>query len=89
MTMQETTDPEFDLSNEQFRNAMSDLQLSLKGMAATLGVGRRMIAYYRKDMPVPRHVSMATRLLLHRRGLEVRRPSDGQMLLLSGTVAVH
>lgn len=56
------------LDNADFRAAMDELHLSLDGMAAALGVSRRLIAGYRKDKPVPRHIALATRYLVeHRR----------------------
>jgi len=36
----------------------------LDGMAARLGVARRLIADYRKDKPIPKVVALATRQLL-------------------------
>ncbi len=57
-----------DLSNDEFRNAMAALNMSLDGMAAHLGVARRLIAAYRKDKPIPRHVALATRYLLSQHG---------------------
>ena len=52
------------LDNAQFRQAMADLRLSLDGMAARLGVARRLIADYRKDKPIPQVISLATRYLV-------------------------
>lgn len=52
------------LDNAQFRQAMVDLRLSLDGMAARLGVARRLIADYRKDKPIPQVISLATRYLV-------------------------
>jgi hypothetical protein len=54
------------LTNSEFRNAMDSLRMSLDGMAARLGVARRLIAEYRKDKPIPRTVALATRHLIER-----------------------
>jgi len=54
------------LSNDEFRSAMDTLHMSLDGMAVRLGVARRLIAEYRKDRPIPRTVSLATRHLVDR-----------------------
>lgn len=51
------------MANSEFRNAMDDLRMSLDGMAAALQISRRMIAQYRKDKPIPRHIAYATRYL--------------------------
>jgi hypothetical protein len=59
--------PSVDFTNEDFRNAMDELRLTLDGMAAALGVSRRLIADYRKDKPIPRHIGFATRYLVDRR----------------------
>lgn len=53
-----------ELGNEEFREAMSELRLSLDGMAARLGIARRLVADYRKDRPIPKTVALATRYLL-------------------------
>ncbi|NGP17583.1 DUF2442 domain-containing protein [Devosia chinhatensis] len=59
------------LDNAEFRDAMDELRFSLDGMAARLGVARRLIAEYRKDKPIPPAIAMATRFLVQRhRGLE-------------------
>jgi hypothetical protein len=55
------------LDNAQFREAMNKLHLSLDGMAARLGVARRLIADYRTDKPIPKHIALATRYLLQQR----------------------
>lgn len=55
------------LGNAEFRHAMDDLNISLDGMAAELGVSRRLIADYRKDKPIPKVVALATRYLLDQR----------------------
>jgi hypothetical protein len=54
------------LDNAGFRDAMDELRFSLDGMAARLGVGRRLIAEYRKDKPIPPAIAMATRFLVER-----------------------
>lgn len=54
------------LDNAEFRSAMHELQFSLDGMAARLGIARRLIADYRKDKPIPPSIAMATRYLVER-----------------------
>lgn len=54
------------MSNEEFRRAMTLLDASLRRMAGLLGKSRRLIASYRKDQPVPRYVALAVRSLLER-----------------------
>ena len=51
------------MANSEFRTAMDDLRMSLDGMASALQISRRMIAQYRKDKPIPRHIAYATRYL--------------------------
>lgn len=53
-----------EMSNHDFRNAMSMLGFSLEQMARVLGIGRRRVAHYRKDLPLPPHISLAVRHLL-------------------------
>lgn len=55
------------LDNEEFRAAMERLNFSLDGMAARLGIARRLVADYRKDKPIPKHIALATRYLLDQR----------------------
>ena len=55
-----------DFSNEDFRRAMDAIHLSLDGMAAELGLSRSLVAEYRKDKPIPRHVALAMLYLLTR-----------------------
>ena len=59
--------PSAEFSNADFRAAMDDLGMTLDGMAAALEVSRRLIADYRKDKPIPQHISLATRYLLEHR----------------------
>lgn len=54
------------ITNAEFRHAMDELHLSLDGMAARLGIARRLIADYRKDKPIPKAIAFATRYLLDR-----------------------
>jgi len=63
--IEELAAPELD--NADFREAMDRLHMSLDGMAARLGVARRLIADYRKDKPIPKHIALATRYLLEQR----------------------
>lgn len=58
--------PEAEFTNEEFRKAMDTLNLSLDGMAADLDISRSLVAEYRKNKPIPRHVALATRYLLGR-----------------------
>lgn len=59
--------PSVEFSNADFRAAMDELGMTLDGMAAALEVSRRLIADYRKDKPIPQHISLATRYLLEHR----------------------
>lgn len=52
------------MTNDEFRLAMDKLRFTLDGMAARLGLSRRLIASYRKDKPLPKAVALATRYLL-------------------------
>lgn len=52
------------MTNHDFRIAMAILGLSLDAMAAVLGIGRRQVAHYRKDLPLPPHIALAVRQLL-------------------------
>jgi hypothetical protein len=54
------------LDNGEFRQAMDELRFSLDGMAARLGIARRLVAEYRKDKPIPPAIAMATRYLIDR-----------------------
>lgn len=55
------------LGNLEFRQAMDDLNMSLDGMAARLGIARRLVADYRRDKPIPKVIALATLYLLSRR----------------------
>jgi hypothetical protein len=52
------------LDNAGFRKAMSDLHITLDGMAGRLGISRRLVAAYRNDKPIPAHIALATRYLV-------------------------
>lgn len=56
--------PEAEFSNEEFRAAMDRMGMTLDGMAEALEVSRRLIADYRKDKRIPRHIGLATRYLV-------------------------
>jgi len=56
--------PEAEFSNEEFRAAMDRMGMTLDGMAEALEVSSRLIADYRKDKHIPRHISLATRYLI-------------------------
>jgi hypothetical protein len=58
--------------NEDFRRAMDHLGMTLDGMAAALEVSRRLVADYRKNKPVPRHIGLAVRYLLEHHGAPER-----------------
>ncbi|WP_112940999.1 MULTISPECIES: DUF2442 domain-containing protein [unclassified Rhizobium] len=59
--------PPIEFSNADFRAAMDELGNSLDGMAAALQISRRLVADYRKDKPIPRHIAFATRYMLEYR----------------------
>jgi hypothetical protein len=59
--------PAVDFDNADFRQAMTDLDMSLEGMAAQLEISRRLVADYRKDKPIPRHIALATRYLVEQK----------------------
>lgn len=52
------------IANDEFRRAMDELGFTLDGMAARLGLSRRLIADYRKDKPIPQTVGLAVRYLI-------------------------
>lgn len=52
--------------NQDFIEAMEKLGMSLDGMALTLDISRRLVADYRKNKPIPRHIAYATRYLVER-----------------------
>jgi hypothetical protein len=56
--------PAYEFDNQAFRHAMERLGLSLEGMAAQLEISRRLVADYRKDKPIPRHIALATQYLV-------------------------
>ena len=59
--------PSVEFDNAAFRKAMDELDMSLDGMAAQLEISRRLVADYRKDKPIPRHIALATRYLVEHR----------------------
>ncbi|MBB5753242.1 hypothetical protein [Prosthecomicrobium pneumaticum] len=59
------------MSNEEFAAFLSRNRLSLDAAAAELGISRRLVAYYAKDRPVPRHIALAC---AH---IELRRAGGG------------
>ncbi|MDB5554475.1 MAG: hypothetical protein JWL86_4459 [Rhizobium sp.] len=65
--------PVAEFSNAEFRQAMEEMDMSLDGMASALEVSRRLVADYRKDKPIPKHIGFATRYLWERENKEVRR----------------
>lgn len=58
--------PAANFGNTDFRDAMDRLGMSLDGMAAQLGISRRLVADYRKNTPVPNHIALAMRYLVER-----------------------
>lgn len=54
---------EASMTNARFREAMDEAKLTLDSAAAHLGVSRRLVADYRKDKPIPKHIALATRYL--------------------------
>jgi hypothetical protein len=52
------------IANAEFRAAMDELGYTLDGMAARLGLSRRLIADYRRDKPIPETVGLAVRYLI-------------------------
>lgn len=56
--------PAVEFDNADFRQAMDRLDMSLEGMAAQLGVSRRLVASYRKAAPIPNHIAFAVRYLV-------------------------
>ena len=59
--------PSAEFSNDEFCDAMERLNMTLDGMAAALEISRRLVAEYRKDKPIPRHIALATRYLVERK----------------------
>ncbi|WP_170267307.1 DUF2442 domain-containing protein [Youhaiella tibetensis] len=59
--------PRTSMDNREFRNLMDDLHLSVEAISVTLGLSRRLIADYRRDKPIPKHVVLALRYLAERR----------------------
>jgi hypothetical protein len=60
--------PPVEFDNAHFRRIMDELDMSLDGMAAQLEISRRLVARYRKDTPIPRHIALATRYLAEHLG---------------------
>jgi hypothetical protein len=56
-----------EFGNDEFREAMEVLDLSLDGMAARLRIARRLVADYRKDKPIPATVAFAVQYLVEKR----------------------
>jgi hypothetical protein len=54
---------EASMTNALFRDAMDEANLTLDSAASHLGVSRRLVADYRKDKPIPKHIALATRYL--------------------------
>jgi hypothetical protein len=55
--------PNAAMSNDEFRDIMSDLGMTLDGMALALEISRRQVAHYRDNASIPKHIALATRYL--------------------------
>jgi hypothetical protein len=55
--------PPVGMDNTEFRKIMNDLDLTLEGAAAQLGVSRRQIAAFRGSKPIPSYIALAVRYL--------------------------
>jgi len=55
------------MTNEEFAAFLARNRLSLDAAAAQLGISRRLVAYYAKDRPIPRHIALACALIDLRR----------------------
>jgi hypothetical protein len=51
------------MSSTDFAGFLRRNSLSLDAAAALLGIGRRVVAYYAKDRPVPRYIALACRYI--------------------------
>ena len=51
------------MTSADFAAFMKRHRLSLDATAAQLGISRRLVAYYAKDRPIPRHIALACRYL--------------------------
>jgi len=47
------------MTNAQFQTFLERHGLTLDAAAAVLGISRRQVAYYAKDRPIPRLVTLA------------------------------
>ncbi|MDO9415788.1 DUF2442 domain-containing protein [Pararhizobium sp.] len=72
--------PSVMFENADFVKAMDDLGMSLDGMALALDISRRLVAGYRKDKPIPRHIAFATRYLVDQREPVNDNLPEGQTL---------
>lgn len=70
--------PSVVFDNADFRRAMGTLGMTLDGMAEALEISRRLVADYRKDRPIPRHIGFATRYLemLRKAGMAQAMPGE-------------
>lgn len=76
--------PSHEFDNQAFRQAMDQLGLSLEGMAAQLEISRRLVADYRKDKPIPRHIALATQYLVDRHAGTGAYPNNQSLSALTG-----
>ena len=58
---------ELHMTNNEFRDAMRLLDLSYAAIAAHLGLSESQVGNFRRDKPVPKHIALAVRYLLHLR----------------------
>ncbi|NKJ40172.1 DUF2442 domain-containing protein [Rhizobium sp. SG570] len=70
--------PSIVFSNVDFVKAMDELGMTLDGMALALDISRRLVADYRKDKPIPRHIAFATRYLVDQQAVNDNYEQHGE-----------
>lgn len=70
--------PSIVFSNVDFVKAMDELGMTLDGMALALDISRRLVADYRKDKPIPRHIAFATRYLVDQQAVNDNYEQQGE-----------
>ena len=63
------------MSNDEFRDALDALDMTIESAASYLGLSRRSVSRYRTDTRVPRSIAFALRFLLGRRSRYLSRSS--------------
>ncbi|MCF1742884.1 hypothetical protein [Paradevosia shaoguanensis] len=58
--------PRSEMSNQEFRNVMDDLHISIEALSLLLGLSKRVISDYRAAKAVPKHVALALRYVAER-----------------------